>query len=167
MAERAKRKIGRWVAGALCALLVPLALAQPPRGGAGFGAQGFGHGFGHGLGAGTRAYGRPAAGVPVWRRGAPAGGVRSGGVNGYGARWGLRPTPSYGHYAAQNPYRPISADSRQVPHPSGGGNVPLRAGSIRADVARYNEERGGRPMPPPRAQEESGRSPFFSPFYRN
>jgi hypothetical protein len=73
---------------------------------------------------------------------------------------GLRPTPSYGHYAAQNPYRPISADSRQVPHPSGGGNVPLRAGSIRADVARYNEERGGRPMPPPRAQEESGRSPF-------
>jgi hypothetical protein len=38
MAERAKRKIGRWVAGALCALLVPLALAQP-RGGAGFGAQ--------------------------------------------------------------------------------------------------------------------------------
>ncbi|AFJ87084.1 hypothetical protein MYA_2724 [Burkholderia sp. KJ006] len=155
------------MAGALCALLVPLALAQPPRGGAGFGAQGFGHGFGHGLGAGTRAYGQPAAGVPVWRRGAPAGGVRSGGVNGYGARWGLRPTPSYGHYAAQNPYRPISADSRQVPHPSGGGNVPLRAGSIRADVARYNEERGGRPMPPPRAQEESGRSPFFSPFYRN
>ena len=80
---------------------------------------------------------------------------------------GLRPTPSYGHYAAQSPYRPISADVRQVPRPPGGGNVPLRAGSIRADVARYNEERGGRPMPPPRSQEEPAHSPSFSPFYRN
>lgn len=88
-------------------------------------------------------------------------------MSGYGSRWGLRPTPSYGHYAAQSPYRPISADVRQMPRPPGGGNVPLRAGSIRADVARYNEERGGRPMPPPRSQEEPAHSPYFSPFYRN
>ncbi|KVQ46824.1 peptide-binding protein [Burkholderia territorii] len=165
MTERVKLKVGRWVAGVLGALLMPLALAQPPHGGQAFGGgQGFGHGFG---GGDMRAFGQPAGNAPVWRRALPAGGARTGGVSGYGSRWGLRPTPSYGHYAAQSPYRPISADSRQMPRPPGGGNVPLRAGSIRADVARYNEERGGRPMPPPRAQEEPSRSPFFSPFYRN
>ncbi|EAY67728.1 hypothetical protein BDAG_00417 [Burkholderia dolosa AU0158] len=156
MAERAKRKIGRWAAGVLGALLVPLAFAQPPRGGHTFGGHGFGGGDMH-------AYGQPAGGPPVWRRAAPP----AVGVNGAGSRWGLRPTPSYGHYAAQNPYRPISADARQMPRPPAGSNVPLRAGSIRADVARYNEERGGRPMPPPRSQEEPAHSPFFSPFYRN
>lgn len=160
MTERVKRKIGRWVAGVLGTLLMPLALAQPPHGGHAFG----GHGFG---GGDMRAYGQPAGGAPVWRRVAPPLGARAGGVSGYGSRWGLRPTPSYGHYAAQSPYRPISADARQMPRPPGGGNVPLRAGSIRADVARYNEERGGRPMPPPRSQEEPAHSPFFSPFYRN
>ncbi len=150
------------MAGVLGTLLMPLALAQPPHGGHGFG----GHGFG---GGDMRAYGQAAAGGPVWRRAAPPAGVRPGGVSGSGSRsrWGLRPTPSYGHYAAQSPYRPISAEVRQMPRPPGGGNVPLRAGSIRADVARYNEERGGRPMPPPRSQEEPAHSPFFSPFYRN
>ncbi len=152
------------MAGVLGTLLMPLALAQPPHGGHGFG----GHGFG---GGDMRAYGQPngggPGGVPVWRRVPPPGGMRPGGVSGSGSRWGLRPTPSYGHYAAQSPYRPISAEARQMPRPPGGGNVPLRAGSIRADVARYNEERGGRPMPPPRSQEEPSHSPFFSPFYRN
>ncbi|KML55281.1 peptide-binding protein [Burkholderia cepacia] len=163
MTERVKRKIGRWVAGVLGTLLMPLALAQPPHGGHAFG----GHGFG---GGDMRAYGQAygqAGGGPVWRRVPPPAGVRPGGVSSYGSRWGLRPTPSYGHYAAQSPYRPISADARQMPRPPGGGNVPLRAGSIRADVARYNEERGGRPMPPPRSQEEPAHSPLFSPFYRN
>ncbi|MGS0897516.1 peptide-binding protein [Burkholderia stagnalis] len=167
MTERVTRKIGRWATGVLGALLMPLALAQPPHGGHGFGGRGFGSGdlpaYGH-----MPAYGQQAGGVPVWRRAAPAGGMRAGpGVSGSGSRWGLRPTPSYGHYAAQNPYRPISADARQMPHPQGGGNVPMRAGSIRADVARYNEERGGRPLSSPRSQEEPARSPFFSPFYRN
>ncbi|RQR61443.1 peptide-binding protein [Burkholderia sp. Bp9002] len=158
MTDRVKRKIGRWAAGVLGALLVPLALAQPPHGG---------HGFGGGD-RGLRASGQaPGGGHPIWRHAPQAGGGPRMGMNGYGPRWGLRPTPSYGHYAAQSPYRPISADARQVPRPPGGGNVPLRAGSIRADVARYNEERGGRPMPPPRAQEEPAHSPYFSPFYRN
>lgn len=151
------------MAGVLGALLMPLALAQPPHGGHGFG----GHGFG---GGDMRAYGQPARGAggdPVWRRVPAPAGVRPGGVSASGSRWGLRPTPSYGHYAAQSPYRPISAEVRQMPRPPGGGNVPLRAGSIRADVARYNEERGGRPMPPPRSQEESAHSPSFSSFYRN
>ncbi|WGS50179.1 hypothetical protein LFL96_01325 [Paraburkholderia sp. D15] len=35
---------------------------------------------------------------------------------------------------------PVSAESRSVPRPP--PNAPVRAGSIRADVARYNEERG-------------------------
>ncbi|WP_408223133.1 hypothetical protein [Paraburkholderia dipogonis] len=35
---------------------------------------------------------------------------------------------------------PVSAESRTVPRPP--ANAPVRAGSIRADVARYNEERG-------------------------
>ncbi|WP_431820679.1 peptide-binding protein [Burkholderia sp. F1] len=163
MTDRVKRKIGRWAAGVLGVLLVPLALAQPPHGG---------HGFGGGD-RGPRAFGQASGGPPVWRHGQWGGnpGARMGaagaGVKGYGPRWGLRPTPSYGHYAAQSPYRPISADARQVPRPSGGGNMPLRAGSIRADVARYNEERGGRPLPPPRVQEEPAHSPYFSPFYRN
>jgi hypothetical protein len=161
MTERVKLKVGRWVAGVLGTLLMPFALAQPPHGGHAFG----GHGFG---GGDMRAYGQSAASAQVWRRALPPGGARAGGVSGNGSRWGLRPTPSYGHYAAQSPYRPISADSRQMPRPPGGGNVPMRAGSIRADVARYNEERGGRPMPPPRSQEEpAAHSPYFSPFYRN
>ncbi len=143
---------------------MPLAFAQPPHRDQGFGG-GFGGG-GHGFG------GMPPGARQVWQRRMPPpimaqrNGARIG-VSGYGPRWGLRATPSYGHYAMQNPYRPISADARQVPHPPGGANMPLRAGSIRADVARYNEERGGRPMPPPRSQEEPAHSPFFSPFYRN
>jgi hypothetical protein len=35
---------------------------------------------------------------------------------------------------------PVSAESRTVPRPP--PSAPVRAGSIRADIARYNEERG-------------------------
>lgn len=53
---------------------------------------------------------------------------------------------------------PVSAESRAVPRPP--PNAPVRAGSIRADVARYNEERGSsramqRPGDEPRQQEGS------------
>ncbi|MFM0204310.1 hypothetical protein PQR53_31190 [Paraburkholderia fungorum] len=53
---------------------------------------------------------------------------------------------------------PVSAESRSVPRPP--ANAPVRAGSIRADVARYNEERGAsramqRPPDDPRQQEGS------------
>ncbi|KAB0645186.1 peptide-binding protein, partial [Burkholderia territorii] len=66
MTERVKLKVGRWVAGVLGALLMPLALAQPPHGGQAFGGgQGFGHGFG---GGDMRAFGQPAGNAPVWRR---------------------------------------------------------------------------------------------------
>ena len=57
---------------------------------------------------------------------------------------------------------PVSTESRPVPHPP--SNMPLRSGSIRADVARYNEERGtARPMQRP---ADDPRPPEGSP-YRN
>ncbi|WP_323119735.1 peptide-binding protein [Burkholderia alba] len=148
MTERAKRMIGRWAAGAIGALLMSFAFAQPPHGG--------GHGFG--------GYGAARGGG--YEQAYPRGNQARIGVNGYASRWGLRPNPSSGHYAPQSPYRAISADARPMPHPPD-GSLPMRAGSIRADVARYNEERGGRPMPPPRSQEDVPRPPFFSSFYRN
>ncbi|AJY29463.1 putative related to SH3-domain protein Cyk3 [Burkholderia thailandensis 34] len=162
MTERAIRKIGRWAAGAIGALAATLVFAQPPHGGGpGFGGGRGGAPYMAGGGGGWR-------GAPGYLRAAPRGGGGDAriGVNGYRQRWGLRPTPSYGRYATQNPYRPISAEARQAPHAPGSANLPMRAGSIRADVARYNEERGGRPAPAPR-QDESPRLPFFAPFYRN
>ncbi|MFT4063508.1 hypothetical protein [Paraburkholderia sp.] len=53
---------------------------------------------------------------------------------------------------------PVSAESRPVPRPP--PNIPMRSGSIRADVARYNEERGAarslqRPADDPRQPEGS------------
>jgi hypothetical protein len=53
---------------------------------------------------------------------------------------------------------PISAESRSVQRPP--PNAPVRSGSIRADVARYNEERGSaramqRPADDPRQPEGS------------
>lgn len=57
---------------------------------------------------------------------------------------------------------PVSAESRAVPRPP--VNAPVRAGSIRADVARYNEERGStRAM---QRQADDPRQPEGSP-YRN
>ncbi|WP_232624318.1 hypothetical protein [Paraburkholderia ginsengisoli] len=53
---------------------------------------------------------------------------------------------------------PVSAESRSGPRPPPNG--PVRSGSIRADVARYNEERGSaramqRQSDDPRQQEGS------------
>ncbi|KVE27071.1 peptide-binding protein [Burkholderia singularis] len=163
--ERVKRMIGQWAVSAFGALAASLVFAQPPHGG--------GPGFGGGpRGGAPSAYAAEDSGG--WRGGAgylqaapPHGRDARIGVSGYGPRWGLRPTPSYGRYAAQSPYRPISADARQVPHAPGSVNLPMRAGSIRADVARYNEERGGRTAPAPRGQNGAAREPFLAPFFRN
>jgi hypothetical protein len=73
----------------------------------------------------------------------------------------------YGGYRGNphgNPITPVSAESRQVPHPP--PDSPVRAGSIREDVARYNEERGGTYRPFPRNSGEVPRPPMPSP-YRN
>lgn len=57
----------------------------------------------------------------------------------------------------------ISAEARPVPHPP--ADSPIRAGSIREDVARYNEERAAfRPFA--RGSADGPRPPMPSP-YRN
>ncbi|WP_313955576.1 hypothetical protein [Paraburkholderia sp. BCC1886] len=57
---------------------------------------------------------------------------------------------------------PVSTESRSVPRPP--PNAPVRTGSIRADVARYNEERGA----PRMMQRQAGDSRPAEDFpYRN
>ncbi|SIT35118.1 conserved hypothetical protein [Paraburkholderia ribeironis] len=58
---------------------------------------------------------------------------------------------------------PVSAESRSAPRPP--PNSPMRSGSIRADVARYNEERGAASRAMQR-QPDDPRQPEGSP-YRN
>ncbi|MEX3950167.1 hypothetical protein AB4Y40_20715 [Paraburkholderia sp. EG287B] len=74
------------------------------------------------------------------------------------------PFGGYGGYRGGNPITPVSAESRPVPHPP--ADSPVRAGSIREDVARYNEERGGSYRQYPRNGGEVPRPPMPSP-YRN
>lgn len=58
---------------------------------------------------------------------------------------------------------PVSAETRPTPHPP--ADSPVRAGSIREDVARYNEERAAfRPFA--RGSADGPRPPMPSP-YRN
>ncbi|MGN3964444.1 peptide-binding protein [Burkholderia gladioli] len=166
--------------GAAAALLASLAFAHPPHGG----------GFGGRPGPGSGWHGEARAAQP--RFGGVNRGMNGGGMNGGGPRWGLRPmsTPTYGtpysghpqyagtpqygggqygRYPGNSPYRSISANSGGMQRP-GQSDGAVRSGSIRADVARYNEERGGggRPQPQPRMQDNGGgRSTFFSSFYRN
>ncbi|WP_233272631.1 hypothetical protein [Paraburkholderia acidisoli] len=61
-----------------------------------------------------------------------------------------------------NPITPVSAETRPAPHPP--ADSPVRAGSIREDVARYNEERAAfRPL---QRGGDVPRPPMPSP-YRN
>lgn len=186
-------RMGQWMLGAVLASLVALAHAQPsfaPHGGGGFhgGGGGFGHApmmrdsssmhwggghFGGGMqpGAGERRNG-PApmrvADQGNWReRGAPGGGggrqaERRGETPGFSANpYGNGFGSGYGN--ARGPIQPVSAETRQVPHPP--ADSPVRTGSIREDVARYNEERGTfRPFQ--RGGGDVPRPPMPSP-YRN
>jgi hypothetical protein len=77
-------------------------------------------------------------------------------------RAGVEGVGRSGGYRA-GPITPVSEQMRPVPHPP--ADSPVRAGSIREDVARYNEERGSfRPFP--RNGAEVPRPPMPSP-YRN
>ncbi|MFC4708499.1 MULTISPECIES: hypothetical protein [Paraburkholderia] len=80
------------------------------------------------------------------------------------SRGGFNSNPygnGFGGY--HGPIQPVSAEARQVPRPP--ADSPVRAGSIREDVARYNEERSTfRPFQ--RGGGEVPRPPMPAP-YRN
>ncbi|WP_121316351.1 hypothetical protein [Paraburkholderia sp. RAU2J] len=80
---------------------------------------------------------------------------RVGGPSGY-------PGDGRGRMQYAGAMTPVSAESRGVPRPP--QNAPVRGGSIRADVARYNEERGSARAS--QRQADDPRQPEGSP-YRN
>ncbi|MFM0596804.1 MULTISPECIES: hypothetical protein [Paraburkholderia] len=175
-----------WALGAVIAALCSFAYAKAP-GAPHFGGGGYSHvAANHAMRGETRGGGR-YDGMPAERptsarnlavdrnAGLPRGGAnfagRNGGNNGFGVyNPGMRrvagpagyPGEGRGGMQYAGAITPVSAESRGVPRPP--ANAPVRAGSIRADVARYNEERGsGRGMP---RQGEDPRQPEGSP-YRN
>ena len=81
----------------------------------------------------------PATVMPTALRGANGFGVYSSSVRGSSAP-SRYPDDGRGRMQYAGAITPVSAESRSVPRPP--ANAPIRTGSIRADVARYNEERG-------------------------
>ncbi|MGN6319569.1 hypothetical protein [Trinickia sp.] len=71
--------------------------------------------------------------------------------------------PRAGFAAPPTAFRPVSDEARTLARE--GGAAYLRAGSIRADIARYNEERGA--PRPPRPPNTGARSSESAPVYRN
>jgi hypothetical protein len=163
-------KTRRWVLGAVVTALCSLAYARTPQAPHGGGGGG---GFAH---AGTQhdvRNVRAERGAPVDRTVRLARGA-DGGRGGYNApqrnagdagyRGDSRPDQRNGFQYAGS-ITTVSAQTRAVPRPPEDESM-VRAGSIRADVARYNEERGAsRPVPRPPDQYIE-RPPGPSP-YRN
>ena len=167
-----------WLLGALVAALASFAHARPaavPHGGDGF--------HGGGPVAHARSYQDPRAGARYGAqngRGAPAdrtvhaqhapSGAYGGGYRTTGASTRTAsPSPDRSwpmgdsvHYAGA--ITPVSTDGHAAPHPPVNPTM-VRAGSIRADVARYNEERGAA-RSIPRPPDDVPRPPAPSP-YRN
>jgi hypothetical protein len=174
------------VLGAVIAALCSFAYAKitsMPHGAAGGGYSGYPHAADHAMRGDARGEGRyyGAANVGVSRSNpadrnarSPRGGANlrgghyAGGFGGYnpamprvGGAAGY-PGDRRGGFQYAGAITPVSAESRPVPRPP--ANAPVRAGSIRADVARYNEERGSsRAMP---RQADDPRQSEGSP-YRN
>ena len=152
MADCALKIIGRWGAVVLCTLAASIALAQPPHG--------------------RDVWFAPSRGAPLWR--APAHPMQAP-VRRPARRVFMMSTDAYGHGGARMvpapivapatiPLRPVSDEARTLARE--GGAAYLRAGSIRADIARYNEERGANRAPPaPNAREP--RPPAPPSLYRN
>lgn len=153
MADSAFHTFGRWALIAFCAVAASLAHAQPPHGPraapvgphAGLAAS-FARSF-------AGAPNRPMIAAAPARDARPFGALsnpyRRGGP-------GLVATPAI-------PVRPVSDDARTLARE--GGAVYLRAGSIRADIARYNEERAPSRVPRPPAAEP--RPSPSAPLYHN
>ena len=169
-----------WVLGAVLTVLCSLACArgpQVPHGG------GFGGGFAHaGAQHNARAYdARAERGASVERNarvarnaGTSHGGYTNGqssrvagngnGAGGYGGYRGDARADPRGGFQYAGAITTVSTEVRSVPRPPEDETM-VRAGSIRADVARYNEERGAT-RPVPRPPEYMNRPPGQSP-YRN
>jgi hypothetical protein len=170
-----------WALGAIIAALCSFAYAKAPgmpHGGGAY-SRGYSHagadGSMHGMMGKNGQYGAPAAMSPrslaQHNSRTPRGGsthyASSQYADGFGAfnpgiRRGAGPLgytdDGRGHMQYAGAITPVSAESRSVPRPP--PNAPMRTGSIRADVARYNEERGSsrsmqRPVDDPRQPEGS------------
>ncbi|MGF6296236.1 hypothetical protein OKW34_005967 [Paraburkholderia youngii] len=169
-----------WAWGAVIAVLCSFAYAKGqgvPHGGGGAVGGAYSHhvgghsprmeirGDGHYAGAGGAPAPRGSRNATAWRDArAQRGNPNIADANfGYGFgsyKSGMRRVGDPSSYAGA--ITPVSAEARPVPHPP--SNMPMRNGSIRADVARYNEERGAaRPMQRP---SDDPRQPGGSP-YRN
>jgi hypothetical protein len=111
---------------------------------------------GNGAGRGYGATPMRVADQGGWHGGGERGPEHENG--GYGAGGGYANSAST---FRNGPITPVSAQAREVPHPP--ADSPVRTGSIREDVARYNEERGTfRPLP--RNAGEVPHPPMSSPW---
>jgi hypothetical protein len=153
------------VIAALCSFAYAKAPGMPHGGGGGYSHAGANHVVRGDMHNGDRHYGAaaaPARNTMADRNTRPprgaanfAGGNYADGYDVY--KPGMRRVTGPAGYAGDGrggmqyagAITPVSAEARTVPRPP--ANAPVRAGSIRADVARYNEERGSS-----RAMQELG-----------
>ncbi|WP_206954936.1 hypothetical protein [Trinickia acidisoli] len=153
MADSALKIFGRWVAAALCVAAASIAHAQPPHGYRGHTAAPQARTF-------WRGPSRPAA-VTGPRR-APHAFVMATDPYGHG---GARRVPAPAIAPPTVPYRPVSEEARTLARE--GGAAYLRAGSLRADIARYNEERDANRVPRPPSAPSPRPPQTPSVYYRN
>jgi hypothetical protein len=186
MVDAGLSKTWHWVLGAVFAVLSSLVCAKGPSvpHGGGYGG-GYPHAsFQHQSHDNARAYGsysnHNGHGMPTGSNVHLAHGA-SGGQNGYNRGYNTTQRMAgvndayrgdnhgYGRgdsggFQYAGAITTVSAETHSVPRPPEDESM-VRAGSIRADVARYNEERGSS-RPPPRPPEYMSRPPAPSP-YRN
>jgi hypothetical protein len=157
MADCALKIIGRWVAVVLCTLAASVVHAQPPHARDAW----FGPSHGASFWRAPTSRGVPNRAAAPGRRAAQRTFVLS--TDPYG-RGGARMVRGPVIEPATVPLRPVSDEARTLARE--GGAAYLRAGSIRADIARYNEEREATHAPqPPNARVP--RPPQSPSVYRN
>lgn len=161
MADSALKIIGRrWVAGALCAAVASIAHAQPPHD---YRAQ-FSAPRAHAL---VGAQNPPTVSIAprrMPRAYAPRRAFMMA-ADPYG-HGGTHMVPAPALAPAAVPFRPVSDEARTLARE--GGNAYMRAGSIRADIARYNEERESTHVPrPPNSNIEGPPGQRQPSVYRN
>ncbi|MGN6084124.1 peptide-binding protein [Trinickia sp.] len=159
MADSALNIIGRWAAAALCAAAASIAHAQPPHG---YRAQ-FAAPNAHAFWGAPHRSAAPLAPHRVPRGNEPRSFVMATDAYGHG---GAHIVPAPALAPSTVPFRPVSDEARTLARE--GGNAYMRAGSIRADIARYNEEREATHVPrPPNANGDEPRGARQPSVYRN